>query len=295
MDKKLKAISSLKASPESVERAVQATLKAEESGKVIKMEKTKKFNYKPVSIIAASLVAVFILGFMLYPKNENVFYLNASASEIEKGFDYKNSILGSYSSTISGSSSINTSTKDVSMIQEYHLSNLFINGKNIKAVTFKANKRCSYFDIVKNKDKFTNFVDIKKSKKELEFLNAEGYLCKGFTYLNNNNSNVEQSIDLSELFNVSYEADSKNETIKKNLDIIGKHLLSTDKVKKSYEENEEAESKIVKEMVKDSSIDITVLYNDNSEETQTIDINYFTKPNDFDNQWITFKLSKKTA
>lgn len=59
MDKKdFKAISELKASPEAVERAVKAALKAEESGKVIKLNKTKRFNYKAISAIAACLVAV---------------------------------------------------------------------------------------------------------------------------------------------------------------------------------------------------------------------------------------------
>lgn len=294
MDKKLKAISSLKASPEAVERAVEAALKAEESGKVIELEKTKKFNYKPVSIIAASLVFVIVLGFIFYPKSDNVFYLNASASEIAKGFDYDNSILGSYSLTASGSYSVNTTTNELSMIHEYYLSDFFICGKNIKSVTFKANKRCTYFDIVKNKKRFTNFIDLKRSKKELEFLNAEGYLCKGFTYLNTNASKVEQNINLSKLFNISYEADLSNPKIKNNLEIIRNHF-STDKDKNSYKESEKAESNIIKEMIKGSSIAITVLYNDNSSETQTIDINYYTQYSTPETPWITFKLNKKSV
>ncbi len=59
MDKNdFKAISELKASDKAVEKAVKSALKAYDSGKVIKMEKTKKLNYKAVSAIAACLVAV---------------------------------------------------------------------------------------------------------------------------------------------------------------------------------------------------------------------------------------------
>ncbi len=83
MDKKdFKAISSLKASPEAVERAVEAALKAEESGKVIELKKSKKFNYKPVSIIAASLVAVIACTAVFGDFGmKNSFTITASAVE----------------------------------------------------------------------------------------------------------------------------------------------------------------------------------------------------------------------
>lgn len=86
-------IDNVRPSDSAVERAVEAALRADQSGKVTKM-KAKHSYIKPLSAIAACMALIIALGAVFFPKSDNTFYINASAAEVDKNYDYKHSQIG---------------------------------------------------------------------------------------------------------------------------------------------------------------------------------------------------------
>ncbi|MBQ7504991.1 MAG: hypothetical protein IJT79_06730 [Ruminococcus sp.] len=291
----LKAIDNLRASPQSVERALQAALMAEQSGKVKEMKATKKY-YKPISIIAASLAVIIALGVILIPRNGNSFYINASAAEVEKGYDYKHSTIGAYSNESSAQTSINTDTGKTTYMLEYELTDFYISGKNVESVTMKANNKCTYFDILKDKSLFRNYAENNNTQYTDEERGAITLGCDSLTFVNDNPSDDEQKIDLSGKLAYVLEGDMSKPEIAAKIKQLGQNILKEQKqlTKKEehaiYEQDTKLEAEIIKNTLKNATIDITVKFTDGKTETQTINVDYYYDSAQRDTQWITFTL-----
>ncbi len=295
MYKHFKTIDNLKASPSAVENAIQAALAEEQSGKVVKM-KTKHKYYKPISIIAASLAVIVALGVILFPRSGNSFYINASAAEVEKGYDYKNSTIGAYSTESSAQTEINTVTGKTTYMLEYELSNFYISGKNIETVTMKANNNCMYFDILKDKRMFRDYA-VNNNTQYSD--NERGQITLGCDSLTFDNAaaDTEQQIDLSGKLAFVLEGDMSNPDISSKVNQLGQNILKEEKkLSKAeehaiYEQDTQLEAEIIKAMLKNATIDVTVKFADGKTETQTINVNYYYDSAQRDTQWITFTLA----
>ncbi|MCR5653094.1 MAG: hypothetical protein K6F88_04760 [Ruminococcus sp.] len=290
----IKAIDNLRASPQAVENAVQAALRVEQSGKVIQM-KTKHKYYKPVSIIAASLAVIIALGVILFPRSNNTFYINASAAEVERGYDYKHSTIGAYSTESSAETKINTVTGKSTFMLEYVLTDFYVSGKNIESVTMKANKNCTYFDILKDKQLFKDYAVNNNTQYKKSDLGAVTLGCDSLTFENKALSK-EQKVDLSGKLAFVIEGDMTNPEISAKVKQLGQNVLKENKslTKKEeheiYEQDTKLENEIIRETLKNATIDVTVKFSDGSKQTQKINVNYFHDSEQRDTQWVTFTL-----
>ena len=173
MDKKdFKAINELKAPETAVEKAVESALKAYDSGKVIKMKNTKRFNYKAVSAIAACLVAVIsctaVFGNI---GGKNSFTITAAAAEAtpdEKELNNNFVSIGTVELAGGSASGISDDEGKWKSIDECALditAKLSCKGDNIKYITFKTDgdscigvsgsEPYKYSGIVEDKNGFT--------------------------------------------------------------------------------------------------------------------------------------------
>lgn len=286
-------IGNVRPSDSAVEKAVEAALRADRSGKVKEM-KIKHSYIKPLSAAAACMALIIALGAVFFPKSDNTFYVNASAAEVNKNYDYMHSQIGAYSTESSEEQSVNTKTGKSTFVLEYDLTDFYISGKNIESVTMKANKNCTYFDILKDKKAFTNTETNRHTQYKKDELGMIKHGCDSFTYVNRNPSAEEQKIMLGGKIAFVLEGYLKNPKIVSNIKKLGENLLKKGKTKEEetavYKEETRLESEIVKDTLTDATIDVKVRFTDGTEKVQTIAVDYYYDSSLRDTQWITFTL-----
>lgn len=286
-------IDNVRPSDSAVERAVEAALRADQSGKVTKM-KAKHSYIKPLSAIAACLALIIALGAVFFPKSDNTFYINASAAEVDKNYDYKHSQIGAYSTESSAEQSINTKTGKSTFMLEYNLTDFYISGKNIESVTMKANKKCTYFDILKDKKAFTDTETNNHTQYKKDELGMIKHGCDSFTYINKKSTAEEQKIMLGGKIAFVLEGNLKNPKIVSNIRKLGENILKNGKTKEEetafYKEENRLESEIIKDTLNDATIDVKVKFTDGTEKVQTIAVDYYYDSSLRDTQWVTFTL-----
>lgn len=312
MDKNdFKAIDKLKASSDAVERAVESALKAYDSGKVIELKKTKKINYKPVSIIAASLVAVIACtAFFGNLGTKNSFTITASAVEAtsdeatpdEKELSNKFTSIGMLK--YGGNSGFGEPGEGGTMKKLYDgdidlLAKLSCKGKNVKYVTystdangaiglFTANKLVKHSKAMKTfkgnsiteKNKSIKYYHSVTSAYDTQLENARLTFYKEF-------SENDQKIVL-EYFNKRFYKEHEDES--KGYSWAEPYWADTTD-KNTVNNVKDSTTRYVNFMLRDHRINVTVTYNDGTKDTKKLVmrakcIPYIAHYKDWDNQHL---------
>lgn len=177
----LKAIDNLMPSDEAVASAVERAIKAKESGKVIEMKKNNKKRFAFIGAAAAGLAVIIGLSAVFIssaPASDNVksssekqsansFVLKANAADLPKNAGFAKSVIGAFAGSSEGGWAMNVKKDGFQdYFTNYLISKLEIDGKNIKSVTVKSNKKGIYFGITPDVEPET--LDIKTAISELE-------------------------------------------------------------------------------------------------------------------------------
>lgn len=193
----------------------------------------------------------------------------------------------------------------------FALTELNVVGKNIKEVTFKANKKFTYFSIEplyqseKELDEvlemFSDYESIENSqysRDEGDGFFAETGRCDGFTYINPNIDDEEQTINLGEYLNFVVESDRTDKEIDEAVSNIEEVysayelVVDTEKgeaktVKVSEKSDAELDNQLEKNIgilcektLQGATIDVTVKFADNSTQTKVIKVDFYQKIED---------------
>lgn len=211
---------------------------------------------------------------------------------------------------------------------EYELTDLYVVGENIDTVTFTANKDYTYFVLYPgntNDEEFdlqqwinSNFSQVKpltNSQYSSDELDEHGdgmygVFCDSFTYKNNNDAEGEQRISMNKLAELVIETDRTDDDIDKwmekfciasdeNLEHKVQRYYETggvgggeisDAEKKNEEIMQENLDKIVKKTLENATVDVTVKFNDGTEDKKTIILGYEKTEDGY--YWITARLAK---
>lgn len=272
--------------------------------------------------VCALVVVVLLTGVIIISsvRSENSFVITSYAAELPES-EQGGTVIGEFSnSAYSGFLMRDSDNKDeenslyngtclnvqgkIDYFDIFELSELNIMGKNIESVTFKANKKFTYFSFsaLGHKDKkpdeildmFTDYDSIENSQytksQGTGFFATKGR-CDSFTYKNPEISSNEQTINLSGYFSFVIESDRTDEEIDKCVDKIEKNYLAFEKVSDSEEisysnnsekSDEELNNEISQQVgiidrktLEGATIDVTVKFTDGSSQTQVIAVDYY--------------------
>lgn len=279
-------------------------------------------------VVPCLLVAVlFLTGIFVYTNyinSKNTFAIVASAAELQEG-GQNEAVIGVYSdSGYSGFEMCDFDYKDennalcnkhllneqgkIDYFNFFTLSELNIVGKNIESVTFKANKRFTYFyieplyhdekQLEEILEMFSDYDSIDNSQYPNgagDGIFAETGRCDAFTYKNPNITGEEQTINLGDYLEFVVESDRTDDEIDAAVDEIEEVYLAYDlvldsenkeakSVKVSDKSDEELENQLgkntgvlCKKTLEGATIDITAKFTDGSTQTKVINVDFYQK------------------
>lgn len=264
--------------------------------------------------IAAALAVAVIGGTFLFGMNkteqpsENWFYVSLSAaaetSDTPKSFfensnDTNFNVFGSSEGAMTGFFMDNGGTvitKDgyVDYFSYYHMENFNITGANIQSIKLESNKKGIYFTLIPNIEDIpedledTAKIDNALSEfKERNTLNNSQYTfdeirrqvlfilwpCDSFVYDVGTASTGDESYLLtSHCFDIILESDHSDPEIAELVNDIG--AVEEPNQKEGYERYTLIEEKIQQKMLENAQLTVTVVYDDNSTSSQTINLVY---------------------
>lgn len=317
------AYDKVKLSKQQKNAIIMKALNAEQSSnkKPNAMNFILSFSYKRVT--ACVLVVALLLGSIIFiasSKPKNSFIITSSAAELPES-EQNGAVIGAFSNSahsgflmrdfehndennpLYSGTCLNAQGK-IDYFDVFELTELYVVGKNIESVTFKANKKFTYFsfNLLGHNDKtegeifdmFTDYESIDNSQYTKSegsgFFAAKGR-CDSFTYINPNISSDEQTLNLSGYFDFVIESDRTDDEIDKCVDKIEKNYSALEKVVTSdgisYRNNSgKTEEELTKELSEQvglidkktleyADIDVTVHFADGSTQTNVIDVDYY--------------------
>lgn len=292
-----------------------------------KSSKKLKLNYGLwIKSVAAGLVVALIFGGVFaFTKNisaENSFVVVASAAELPES-ELNDAIVGAFSdggraefamcdfdyvdvnNPLYSTHLLNGQGK-IDYFNFFNLSELNIVGKNIESVTFKANKKFTYFSIEPYYHAEKSLEEILSMFSDNDTLNNSQYAkdagdgfhgyCDSFTYKNPDISDEEQTLELGGYISLVVESDRTDEEIDeyvKNIEEVYSSYKTVDipdgrttvnNSNKTDEELMNESTKSVGEMDKKTldgaTIDITVNFADGSSQTKVLNVDFYQKVED---------------
>lgn len=300
-------------------------MNSEKSPINIKVQKNNRiFYFSWARAVACVLVVALVFGCAFaynYSGSKNTFSLTASAAELPES-EQSDAVIGAFSD--SGCSEFAMCdfdyTDENNPLYNHHLLNeqgkidyfnffmlteLNVVGKNIESVTFKANKKFTYFSIEPlNHDEkeleeilamFSDYESIDNSqysRDEGDGFFAETGRCDSFTYNNPDISDEEQKINLGDYISLVVESDRTDPEIDAAVDKIEEcysayeTVLDTEKreaklVKVSERSDDELNNQLAenlgimdKKTLDGATIDVTVKFTDGSTQTKVLDVDF---------------------
>ncbi|MCH5297078.1 MAG: hypothetical protein J1E85_05360 [Ruminococcus sp.] len=288
-----------------------------------KSSKKIKLNYSVwIKSVAAALVVAMIFGGVFVYTNsinaKNSFVVVASAAELPES-ELNDAIVGAFSDGGRAEFAmydfdyvdVNNPLYSTHLLNEqgkidyfnfFNLSELNIVGKNIESVTFKANKKFTYFSIEpyyhaeKSLEEilsmFTNCDTLSNSQYDKNAGDGFNGYCDSFTYKNPDISNEEQTLELGGYISFVVESDRTDEEIdeyvKKIEEVYSAYkTVDTPDETTSAKMNEELMNEITKSVgeidkktLHGATIDITVNFADGSSQTKVLNVDFYQKVED---------------
>lgn len=267
-------IDSIHASETAVDKAVEAALNADQSGKVKEM-KAKHRYIKPIGAIAACMAVIIALGVALFPRSENTFVLTAHA------YDYLDTKLNenaftSISNITSGGEAYiyDKNWEKVNIVLHNDQINLSCEGKNIDTVTYSlknaiigVNKKSN--KLLRSEGKRDYFFD-GSSLDYKPFGNGFGkddnyYYTSVTTSYENQLNLAEDSVVIFSQYDIT---DQNRAMFEKYFKYNQPVELYTDEVDKA--DYQSAIENYYKDVYNDLAVTVTVNYKDGSKESKVI-------------------------
>ncbi len=175
------------------------------------------------TVVSVALIVCFTCFSFGTQNSKNSFYLVASATEnsgskaeIKISSDVSNAGFSMITTDESGIEIYRNKQGKKDYFVRYELFDLKVIGRNIDTISFKVNKKSSYFIVKENNE--TEFLPLKNSQytqTELEKYGdgMYGVFCDGFTYKNIENTDEEQIISLGKLVQFVVESNRTDKEI----------------------------------------------------------------------------------